>query len=509
MYSLVQTLAAPSNLASSGKKQRVILEGVFVLLIVFSAFALRIWGMSKVHFWDEAVYLQNAEVICCDKTNYSELDSRPPLLSLFFAALFLVWHHIYAADIGTALLNALGPALLYLSGRMIVGRIPAVIGSLFLAFSPFFVGVFPNGFDSDNTGNSLLSDSPALTLLLLGFWLLLLALRRQSDWRFACVGFVFSLTVLMRFASLSTIGILSLLIFAADKWLRAAFACVIGFLTGFTPYLCWSRLRYEGYFETLRRGWRYYQGDRQSPLFYAQNFGAIFCWITLVGLALWVALWAWQWKARSNTKVVEAERAPTTLPQWMELFLWVWVVLVLVFFFVLPHQEPRYAMPAAPPLFLLAGSGLSVLIMPRHTAARTIGIILLAGGLAWSFLPDVQRFELPLIDGTATTEEMQVAQYLNSNFPPDTVLYSNFNYPLFGYYTRLRVKELPETGPRLYDALSHLPENGILVAYSTPEIDPRPEWLSSNQHFRILREFPSLVLYEYRKDVGGASSRLL
>ena len=64
--------------------------------------------------------------------------------------------------------------------------------------------------------------------------------------------------------------------------------------------------------------------------------------------------------------------------------------------------------------------------------------MLLAAGLAWSFLPDVQRFELPFINGTATTEEMQVAQYLNSNFPPDTVLYSNFNYPLFGYYTDFR-----------------------------------------------------------------------
>ena len=35
--------------------------------------------MSKLHFWDEMVYLQSAQVICCGKTNYSELDYRPPL----------------------------------------------------------------------------------------------------------------------------------------------------------------------------------------------------------------------------------------------------------------------------------------------------------------------------------------------------------------------------------------------------------------------------------------------
>jgi hypothetical protein len=41
-----------------------------------------------VHFWDEAVYLQNPEVICCGKHNFSELNFRPPLLSLIFAAVF-------------------------------------------------------------------------------------------------------------------------------------------------------------------------------------------------------------------------------------------------------------------------------------------------------------------------------------------------------------------------------------------------------------------------------------
>lgn len=486
--------------ASISRNRHLILEWTLVILVVLGAFTLRGWGLSKIHFWDEAVYLQNAEVICCDKVNYSELDSRPPLLSLLFAALFLVWHHIYAAVIATALLNALGPALLYVSGRMIVGRFPAAIASLLLAFSPFFVGVFPNGFDSDNTGNSLLSDSPALTLILLGFWLLLKALRRQSDLRFACVGFVFALTVLMRFASLSTIAVLSILIFAADRWWRAALACAVGFLAGIMPYLCWSRLRYGGFFETLRRGWTYYQGERQSPLFYAQNFGTVFCWITLAGLVLWVGRWILRRRIPFGTSVISVDEELSKLPQWLASFLWVWTAAVIGTFFALPHQEPRYAMPAAPPLFLLAGSGLSVLLTPRHTAVRMIGTALVAGALIWSFLPDVQRFEEPLVDNTAT-EEMQVSKFLDDHFPPDTVVYSNFNYPVFGYYTNLQVEELPESGPRLYDALNHLSEDGILIAYTKPEIvpDPSPQWLRLNPHFRVLKEFPSLVLYQYRE----------
>jgi len=479
---------------------RRLLECTLIALLIAGAFVLRVWPLSKVHFWDEAVYLQNAEVICCAKTNYSELGSRPPLLSIIFAGVFLLWHHIYAANIATALLNSLGPALLYVSGRMVVGRLAAGIASLLLAFSPFFVGAFPSWFPSDNTGNSLLSDSPALTIILLAWWLLLRALRRQSDLRFACAGLVFALAVLMRFASLSSVFVLSLLILAADRWWRAAFACAAGFFLGIGPYLCWSRLCYDGFFETFRRGWQYYQGDRESPLFYARNFGNMFCWITLAGLVLWMGRWAWyKWNPVRLREVNRTEDGLAGLPRDFEWFLWLWAVVVLVFFFALRHQEPRYAMPAAPPLFLLAGSGLSVLLTFRQTAARVLGTVLVAGALVYSFLPDAERFESPLIDN-GVSEELQVSEFLNHNVPRGTVLYSNFNYPLFGYYTSLPVYELPETGPRLYDALGHLPGDGILIAYTNKEIvpDPRPEWLHSNPHFRTIREFPSLALYQYR-----------
>ena len=97
-------------------------EWLFIAALIVMAFALRLWPLSKDHFWDETVYLQNAQVICCGKLNYSELDSRPPLLSLIFAAVFFFWNHVYGAAIVVALLNACGAALLYLGGRMIIGR---------------------------------------------------------------------------------------------------------------------------------------------------------------------------------------------------------------------------------------------------------------------------------------------------------------------------------------------------------------------------------------------------
>jgi 4-amino-4-deoxy-L-arabinose transferase-like glycosyltransferase len=486
-------LTATHHLGS--RRRQIILEAAFLLLLVAAAFLVRVWAISEVHFWDETVYLQNAEVICCGKANYSELGSRPPLLSLIFAAVFLLWHHVYAACIVTALLNALGPALLYVSGRMIAGRTAAAIASLLLAFSPFFVGVFPAGFVSDNTGNSLLSDSPALTLILLAFWLFLRALRKQTGLRFACAGFVLALAVLMRFASLSSAGVLALLVLAADRWCVAALACGAGSAVGIGPYLCWSRFRYGGFLTTLSDGWGHFDGPAESPLFYLKNFGAIFSWITLAGLALWIGRWAWE----NWTQKKRDEKGSRRL----EAFLWLWAATLLLFFSALHHKEPRYVMPLAPPLFLLAGIGLSVVLEIRQTAARFAGIVLLAGALAYTFLPVRERFTLPFIDDEVSVE-MEVSDFLNHSVPPATVLYSNYNYPVFGYLTNLRVVPLFGTGADLRETLNRLPEDGILIAYKANNdiADPRLDWLDSNPHFRRFREFSSLVLYEFHASAG-------
>ncbi len=490
--------------------RRVILECTLVVVLVAAAFLLRLLPLSMARFWDEAVYLQNAEVICCGKVNYSELDSRPPLLSLLFAAVFLLWHHVYAASIVTALLNTVGPVLLYVSGRLIAGRIPAAIASLLLAFSPFFVSVFPPGLVSADTGNSLLSDSPALTLLLLSFWLLLRAVRKQTDLGFVCAGFVLALAVLMRFASLSSVGVLSLLVLAAERWRRAALTCAAGFAAGIGPYLCWSRLRYGAFLTTFRNGWENFQGPGASPLFYVDNFGAVFGWISCAGLVLWIGRWVWEnWKQRvGDDRIRRVEGAGARRSRRLEAFLWLWAAALLLFFSALRYKEGRYVIPMAPPVFLLAGSGLSVLLRARQTAARLAGAVVLVGALIYTFLPIRPRIESPFVDDEIS-EEMQVSDFLNRNVPPATVLYSNFNYPVFAYYTNLRVQRLWERGPALYDALNRLPGDGILIAYKASDVTPglRQDWLDSNSHFRRLREFPSLVVYEYCTKSGAGFDR--
>jgi 4-amino-4-deoxy-L-arabinose transferase-like glycosyltransferase len=496
-------------------RRRVILEYAFVVLLVAAAFVVRVWGLSKMHFWDENVYLQNAELICCGKNNYNELDSRPPLLSVLFAGAFLIWHSDYAAWIVSTLMNALGPAFLYLGGRKIAGTIPAVIASLLLAFTPFYAGVLrdPSGqFAFDFSGHSLLSDSPALTLILLSFWLLVRALRRQTDLRFALAGFGLGLAVLMRFGSLSSAGVLALLVLAAHRPVRAALACSAGFAAALGPYLGWSRFHYGGFLSTFYSGWHNVGGPAESPFYYVAHAVALLSWVTLLGLALWaVHATGEMWRQQKEGPQFTSRR--TFLGQdsrrW-EGFLCLWAVALLLFFSALHHKELRYAIPVAPPLFLLAGIGLSSLLKGRRTVPRIAGIALLAGAFAYSIWPIRQRFDSGFIDD-AVSEEMEVSDFLNHSLSPSTVLYTNMNYPDFAYYTKFKVDPLPEDSQGLYESLNDLPSDGVLIAYRQDEPDapaePAPGWLNSNPHYRRLRKFPSLVLYDYCVKVAKCSVR--
>ena len=483
------------------------MEIFLLFLLAAAAFLVRIWGISKLHFWDEMVYLQNAQVICCGKTNYSELVSRPPLISLIYAGVFLLWHHIYAACVVTAFLNALGPVFLYLAGRLSVGRMPAVIAALLLAFSPFFVGIFPAGFVSDDTGNSLLTDSPALTLLLLAFWLLLRALNRESSPRFAWAGFVLALSILMRFGSLPSVGMLFVLPLAAKRRWKALMACGAGLLAGLAPYLLWSRLRFGGFFFTLQAGWTKVEGPSESLLFYLRNSAVIFTPVALFGLVVTASFGIWGFFGAFPLRPRLLKAFPSNLsPLAWQAFLWLWLLMDLIFFSTMPHKEPRYVLPLTPPFLLLAGFGLALFDAAPRRPIRLAGAVLVAALLTFTLLPIRERFSGPFID-PGIPEEMLASQFLQSALEPGTILYLNFNYPPFAFYTSYRIHVLPSKGPALYNAIEQIPPGGVLVVYrKTDEVqEPDLDWVNANPRFQRIRDYSGFVIF--RRLAGAAQSR--
>lgn len=485
---------APPRGASSrgvGRKLGFSVEPMLLLVLVVAAFAVRVWPIWRVHFWDEAVYLQNAEVIYCAKTNYSELDSRPPLLSIFYAGAFLLWHSPYAASLLTALLNALGVLFLYLSGRILMGRAAAGIAALLFAFSPFLV----------STGNSLLTDSPAITLILVAFWLLLRGIRDDSTLAFGFAGMVSAMAVLMRFASLPVVALLWFLAFAAKHWRPAAVATILGFAAGFGPYLVWSRLRYRGFLATLRLGWGNVGGSAEPALYYLRNFVQLFNWIAVAGLALFIAGWIlrrrWRWLPDNPFALGVGRYRNADLTY---AFLWAWIAIVLPYYSAIAHKELRYVLPLAVPIFLLAGRGLSLLVLMPGRAGRSAGMVVLAALMAYTFAPDLRRFREPLVS-PFVSEEKQAADFLDQTAKPGTNLYTNFNYPVFGYYTHLkliRLADYVDTSIFYREFPQNMPADGYVLVYKELDKDPRIDWLESNPHFRRFHEFPSLVIYEYR-----------
>jgi 4-amino-4-deoxy-L-arabinose transferase-like glycosyltransferase len=480
------------------ERRRVALEWGFVGALFVAAFLVRVWGVSRMHGWDENVYLLNAQQMCCGGSHYTEIDSRPPLLSLLFAGVFKVWHSDYAAYLLTAAMNALGAVFLYLAGRIYVGRGAAGIAAMLMGFTPFFVGAFPaasSGFVSFPTGHSLLSDCPALTLIVLAFWLMVRGLERESAGEpgraareFGAAGLVLAMTVLMRFPSLASVGVLSLMTLGAARRLRAPAACAVGFLVGMAPYLAWSRWRYGGFLATFVNGWENFSGPGQAAWFYVRWSGVIFGWLTLGGLVLWLGQKVWAGCRGRGWRVV-----------WREVFLCSWAVVLVGFFSALGHKEPRYVMPAAPPIFLLAGIGLSRLLRGR---LRVVGAVAMVVAMGVAFWPDRQRFATGFVDH-AVSEEMQVSAYLNATVAPGTVISANLGYPDFAYYGNFDVQALPESGQELYDSLGKLSEGGIFIAYTTyePRVPPEPTlaWLDGNSHFRRLRAFPTIVVYRFKK----------
>lgn len=472
-------------------------SAVFLTLLFLAAFLIRVWGTSKLHYWDEMAYLQNAQVICCGKLNYSELDFRPPLLSVIFAGVFLLWHHIYAACITAAFLNAVGPVFLFFAGRRAVGSLPAAIAALLLAFSPFFVGIFPDNFVSDDTGNSLLTDSPACTLLILSFWLLLRALDRPTALRFVCAGVSLSLCILMRFGSIPSVGMLLLLpLLSPVRWKGVA-ACLSGMAAGLAPYLLWSRLTYGAFLSTLRAGWRNVEGPTEPFLFYFHNAATIFTPVAIAGLLICLVYQLYVFLHRSPiTSAGPASPALTFPRHWIGAWLWLWLALGVLFFSSMPHKEPRYIMPLAAPVLLLAGLGLSLYQAIRNKLLSIAAACCVAAMLVGTFLPVTSRLREPFLNPVSPQEEL-AAHYLQSSLSPGTTLYMSFNYPVWAYYTNFRIHELSSIGPDLYRQMAQIPAGEVLIVYREAEAPSQSDidWVDASGKFARIATYPTFVIY--------------
>jgi hypothetical protein len=302
----------------------------------------------------------------------------------------------------------------------------------------------------------------------------------------------------MRFGTLPSVGMLFLLPLAAKRPWKALMACGAGFLIGLVPYLLWSRLNFGAFFFTLQSGWAHVEGPVESAFFYLRNAATIFTPVALFGLVVTAS----SWLLRPFGALPSRPRVhPNLSPILLQAFLWVWLLIEFVFFSWMPHKEPRYTLPLAPPFLLLAGSGLALICtLPRKPFRanpwRPVGTLLVAALLVFAFVPLQKRFRRPFF-GPDNPEEMLASQFLQSGLPSETTLYMNFNYPAFAFYTDYPIHELPAAGPALYDEIEQIPPGGVLIVYrKTNEVwEPDIEWVNANPKFQRVRDYSTFAIY--------------
>ena len=111
----------------------------FIAFLLVSSFFIRLFPLREEHWWDESVYLQHARIITEGRDNYSELNFRPPFLSVLFAIGFLIYDSEFTPHFVEAIINTLGILFLFLLVRKRYDTNTAILASSIFAFSPFHI----------------------------------------------------------------------------------------------------------------------------------------------------------------------------------------------------------------------------------------------------------------------------------------------------------------------------------------------------------------------------------
>ena len=196
--------------------------------ILLAAFALRVLPLTYSHFWDEAVFLQHAKVMLDGRSNYDEFIHRPPVLSALYATGFLIWDAIYVANIVQGAVTSLAIVFAYLYVRRLFGVTAALFAAALFAFLPYLV----------DTSHDLLTDGPALSLLLGAMWL-----YDKPGFRFAVLaGVAYSLAIQTRYTSIFLVFYFVLDTVVAPRKARRLMVLGLAAAATLAPYLVWNQI---------------------------------------------------------------------------------------------------------------------------------------------------------------------------------------------------------------------------------------------------------------------------
>src|SRR6266480_4446703 len=203
---------------------------IALAVIVALAALVRAVPLTYSHFWDETVFLQHAKVILDGRTNYEEFHHRPPFLSFLYALGFAIWDNVYVANLVQGVVTALTVVFGFLYARRGFGLAAALFSGFLFAFTPYFV----------EASHELLTDMPALALMLAAMWLF-----DKAGARYAFLsGVLYALAIQTRFTSLFLVVYFALDAIVSPKKIRSLAFLLAGAALAISPYLIWIRWNY-------------------------------------------------------------------------------------------------------------------------------------------------------------------------------------------------------------------------------------------------------------------------
>jgi 4-amino-4-deoxy-L-arabinose transferase-like glycosyltransferase len=471
---------------------------VFGLLL---AVLVRTVPLTYSHFWDETVFLQHAKVIIDGRTNYEEFHHRPPLLSFLYALGFAIWDHVYVANLVQGVVTTLTVVFAFLYARRGFGLAAALFSGLLFAFTPYFV----------NASHQLLTDMPALALMLAAMWLF-----DKPGPRYALLaGIIYALAIQTRFTSLFLIVYFTLDAILSLKKIRSLAFLLAGAAVAIAPYLVWARWNYGSFFFPFVQA-------RRIVTEWTEPLPASFYWDALLQVfpySMWLFFGA-------GVLLPVAHRAmyrqtgedggrltgPASLSDQTrrQFVLLMWGGAFFAYVLSIPHKEVRYLLPSAIPVVVISALGLAELFRwcaRQARPARAVGVLLGIAVVMLDYAPSLRKLREPWLDGSER-EEVQIGRYLQKISTPADTIYAAHNFPVFAFYSeRTTVSLLPIQGKFDQAWRELMKQPGFLVYYHPAGIaethsiylsfKPDRQFLETSPNFHRVRAFPNAIVYRY------------
>ncbi|MEK6947648.1 MAG: glycosyltransferase family 39 protein [Nanoarchaeota archaeon] len=417
---------------------------LIVILFILITFTIRLVPLRTSHWWDETVYLQNAEIIYSGSESYNEWNFRPPLLSILITGIFYIWHNVFVVSILIALICTLLPIFAYLIGNELYDKKTGIIAAIITAFTPFIV----------LNSNYIMTDVPAITLASISFYFLIK--KNNSNINNLLSGAFLALAILMKFTSLVIIPIYIIYFIINKKRLEKIIYFISGFSVVLMPYLLWVHIT-QGYFlELFIKSQKMVTDNNENLFYYLKNIANVFTYIVFAGVIAWII------KSRKKR---------------IDIVFISWIIIFILYLSINPHKELRYAIPIILPLSLISARGMGSLINNKN---RNYTIPLLSILFLLSFYPSLNNIiNEPFIYHT-TTDEIEASSYIKNNYNNITI-YTHYNYPVFAYYTQLKTLKIDKNNIN----------PGIFIIYNNSE------YMELTKDMVIIKKYPQFSIYEY------------